>query len=242
MRIADGVYAIGQREGFQGYASGYVNAYLLDDDDGLTLIDTLYETDPRLILEQLARMDRTLADLKRILLTHGHRSHLGGLRFLKDQSGADVYAHEYEADIISGQRGAQPVTLRPMPPWSLYPQRLGLALGLGGHPPCPVDDYLEHEQRIGPVQVIQTPGHTPGHLSFYWRDRGVLFTGDAVATWPAFGPGWPGFNLNPRQHRKSIDRLVALKDDIEVLAVSHGRPILKGAGAYLRSLVAEKPE
>ena len=49
-------------------------------------------------------------DLKRIAITHGHRSHLGGLAALKRASGATVYAHAWEADIVAGDRRAQPVT------------------------------------------------------------------------------------------------------------------------------------
>lgn len=245
MQIAKGVYAIRQREGFEAYTSGFVNAYLLEDGDDLILIDTLYETNPLLIMDQLVRLDRTLTDLKCILLTHGHRSHLGGLRFLKETSGAEVYAHKWEADIIAGKRGAQAVTLQPVPPAVLYPQRLGLALGLGGHPPCHVDQSLEDgeledgEKQVGPVKVIPTPGHTPGHLSFYLKDQGVLFTGDAIATWPEFGAGWPSFNLNEEEHQKSVQRLADI--DAEVVAVSHGEPIVRGAKERLRSLL-ESPE
>lgn len=235
MEIARGVYSIGERDGFRAYASGYVHAYLLDDGTNLTLIDTLYDTDARLIIEQLERTNRMVTDLKRIVLTHAHRSHLGGLKVLRDLSGAHVYAHEWEADIIAGERGAQPVTLQPIPPLRLYPQRLGLALGLGKHPPCPVDYTLEDGERVGPLQVLYTPGHSPGHLSFYWEDRQVLFTGDAVATWPEFGAGWPSFNLNPKQHRESVRRLAQV--DAQVIAVSHGEPIIRGAKARLHSLI-----
>jgi glyoxylase-like metal-dependent hydrolase (beta-lactamase superfamily II) len=236
MQIADGVYAIRQREGFECYASGFVNAYLLEGGDDLILIDTLYDTNPRLILDQLVRMGRTLADLTCILLTHGHRSHLGGLKFLKETSGAEVYAHKWEADIIAGKRGAQAVTLQPTSPAVLYPQRLGLALGLGKQPPCRVDRLLEDQnQPVGPLKVIHTPGHTPGHLSFYWEERGVLFTGDAIATWPEFGAGWPSFNLNEEEHQKSVRRLAHI--DAEVVAVSHGEPIVRGAKKRLRSLI-----
>ena len=237
MRIADGVYAIGQREGFQARASGYVNAYLLEDGNDLMLIDTLYDTDARLIKDQLVRMNRSFADLKCILLTHAHRSHLGGLKFLKEMSGAKVYAHKWEADIVAGKRVAQPVTLRPVPPAVLYTQRLGLALGLGKHPPCPVDQALEDgDKQVGPLKVIHTPGHTPGHLAFYWEDRGVLFTGDAIATWPEFGAGWPSFNLNEEQHRESVRNQFACID-AEVVAVSHGEPIVRGAKERLVNLI-----
>src|ERR671929_2186354 len=142
MEIADGVYSIRQT-GRNTYPSGYSHAYLLEDEEtGLTLIDTLADTDARLVLEQLRKLGRSVTDLKHIVLTHGHRSHLGGLATLKRLSDATVYSHEWEADIIAGERKPQPVSLRPIPPLHTYTQRVGLALGVG-QPPCTVNRYLK---------------------------------------------------------------------------------------------------
>lgn len=239
MEIAHGVYSIGQRKG------GHVHAFLLEDDaGGLTLIDTLYDTDARLILDYINSIGREVTHLERILLTHGHRSHLGGLAILKILSNAPIYSHEWEADIIAGERTAQPVPLWPMRPirayWRVSHLQLGAALGRGKHPPCPVDNPindqdLKEEYAVGPVRVIHTPGHSPGHLAFYWPERRVLFAGDAIATHPIFAPGWPAFTLNPVQHRASLERMARL--DVDVLAIGHGDPITEGAAERLRSLV-----
>jgi glyoxylase-like metal-dependent hydrolase (beta-lactamase superfamily II) len=234
MEISPGVHLMGQRKG------GHVHAFLLDDGAELTVIDTLYDTDARLVLDRIGSIGRKVTDLRHVILTHGHRSHLGGLAVLKRLSGARVYSHEWEADIIAGDRGAQPVTLWPMRPlrsyWRVYHLQLGAALGLGKHPPCPVDSTLEDGDRVGPVRVLHTPGHTPGHLSFWWPERRVLFAGDAIATYPELAGGWPAFNLNERQHRASLARLAAL--DAEVVAVGHGEPITRGAAERVRSLAA----
>jgi glyoxylase-like metal-dependent hydrolase (beta-lactamase superfamily II) len=236
--IVPGVYSIGQRKG------GHVHAFLLEDDDGLTLIDTLYDTDARLILDLMKRMKRKAEYLKRILLTHAHRSHLGGLATLKDLSGAKVHCHSLEKDIVEGKRTAQPVPILPMRPvrdyWPVYHLQLGAALGLGKHPPCKVDNLLEDRQRLegggrlGDIEVIHTPGHSPGHCAFYLPKHKVLFAGDAIATYPVFAPGWPAFTLNPEQHRKSLNKMAEL--DAEVVAVGHGEHI-GGANTYMRSLV-----
>ena len=104
-------------------------------------------------------MGRQVADLQNIILTHGHRSHLGGARTLKEQSGATVYAHEWEADIVAGERKAHPVSLVPQRPLRAYfPLQVGLALGIGKHPPCPVDHHLSDGDRIGPLEVFHAPG------------------------------------------------------------------------------------
>ncbi len=233
MEIATGVYSIGQRQG------GQVHAFLLDDGAGLTLIDTLYDTDGHRVLDQIARIGRRVTDLKQIILTHGHRSHLGGLATLKRASGATIYAHEWEADIIAGERKAQPVTLVPMRPvgayWRVYHLQYGAALGFGKHPPCPIDQVVREGDRIGPVEVVPTPGHTPGHLAFHWPERSVLFAGDAIATYPAVATGWPAFTLNERQQRASLAQMAELNAD--AVAVGHGEPVTKDGAAWVRELI-----
>jgi glyoxylase-like metal-dependent hydrolase (beta-lactamase superfamily II) len=128
--------------------------------------------------------------------------------------------------------------VRPAQPFRAYPLQLGCALGFGKHPPCPVDRTLGDGDRAGPLEVIHTPGHTPGSLSFHWAARRVLFTGDAVVTWPYPAPGWPSFTLNAAQQRASLARLAAL-DDVEVLAVGHGAPVTRDGAARLRALASE---
>jgi glyoxylase-like metal-dependent hydrolase (beta-lactamase superfamily II) len=231
-QIAPGVYSMTQNKG------GHVRAFLLDNGTDLTLIDTLFDTDARQVLERIGSIGRSIQDLKRILLTHGHRSHLGGLATLKRLSGATVYSHEWEADIIAGERTAQPVTIIPMRPlgtyWRVYYLQFGAALGRGKHPPCTVDSTLNDGDTVGPVRVLHTPGHTPGHLAFWWPEHRVLFAGDAIATYPVFEAGWPAFNLNPTQQRNSLRRMADL--GAEVLAVGHGEPITAGATQRVLSL------
>jgi glyoxylase-like metal-dependent hydrolase (beta-lactamase superfamily II) len=233
MEIAAGVYSMDQSTG------GHVHAFLLDDGEDLTLIDTLFDTDAGRILDRISALGKSVGDLKHIILTHAHRSHLGGLAVLKDLSGATVYSHAWEADIIAGERVAQPISPIPMQPirayWRVYYLQLGAALGRGKHPPCPVDATLEDGDKIGPVEVLHTPGHSPGHLAFWWPERKVLIAGDAIATYPVFAPGWPAFTLNPTQQRASLERMAGLAP--EVLAVGHGAPITGGAAIRLRSLV-----
>jgi glyoxylase-like metal-dependent hydrolase (beta-lactamase superfamily II) len=90
MQLAPGIYSIPQ-SGKRTYPSGHVQAYLLDDGKDLTLIDTLADPDAQLIVRELERIGRPVTDIKRIILTHAHRSHLGGLATLKRVTGATVY-------------------------------------------------------------------------------------------------------------------------------------------------------
>ena len=92
--LAPGLWSLGQKMG------GRVHAFLCDDGNELTLVDTLYDTDGARILRLISKIGRRPADLRHIVLTHAHRSHLGGLAALKRASGATIYAHEWEADIV----------------------------------------------------------------------------------------------------------------------------------------------
>ena len=113
-QVGDGC-SLGQKKG------GRVHAFLVDDGIGLTLIDTLYDADAAFIVEVIQHIGRELRDLRNIVITHAHRSHLGGLAALKSQIGATVWAHEWESDIIAGDRKAQAITLIPKTTFARLP-------------------------------------------------------------------------------------------------------------------------
>lgn len=226
--LAPGVHALGGKKG------GRVRAFLLEDGGELTLVDTLFESDAAGVLEAVRRLGRRPSDLKRIALTHAHRSHLGGLAALKRETGATVLAHEWEADIVSGDRPAQSVGLKPTAPLRTYPFQVGIFLNRPRHRPCPVDESVGDGAAVGPLRVLHVPGHSPGHLAFHWPERKLLLSGDAIATWPRFEAGWPAFTLNPEQHAESIRRLAGL--DAAIVGVGHGDPITAGAADRVHSL------
>lgn len=227
MEIAPGVYSIKQLKGI------FVQAFLIETESRLTLVDTLYDVDAKHILGQITKIGRTVQDLNHIVLTHAHRAHLGGLAALKAASGATVCCHAWEADIVAGDRKQQCMAFRPMRPYVLWPFQIGSLFGR--HNPCRVDELIGEGDRVGPLQVVHTPGHTPGHLAFYHPEHRILFAGDALVSWPSFGPGWPGFMLNYRQERESIYKMAELEP--QVLAVGHGDPITEDGAGRLKALV-----
>jgi glyoxylase-like metal-dependent hydrolase (beta-lactamase superfamily II) len=220
-QMGDGLFSLGQKKG------GRVHAFLVEDQGKLTLIDTLYDTDASFIVKVIQQMGRKVDDLENIIITHAHRSHLGGLADLKTRSKATVWAHEWESDIIAGQRKAQAVPFFPRRPYRTslrvwFPFQFGLALGLGPHPACEVDEFLTDGDSVGPLTICHAPGHSPGRLSIFWKERRTLFAGDSIATWPDLSLGWPAFNLNKRQHYKSLHKIMEF--DPEIIAVGHGEP------------------
>ena len=228
--LTPGVHVLGGKKG------GRVRSFLLETNGDLTLVDTLFEDDGAAVLAAIRAIGRSPSDLKRIVLTHAHRSHLGGLAALKRATGATVLAHEWEADIVSGDRPAQSVGLKPTAPLRTYPFQVGIFLNRPRHRPCPIDESVEDGAPVGPLRVLHVPGHSPGHLAFHWEERRLLLSGDAIATWPRFEAGWPAFTLNPDQHAESIRRLAEL--DAAIVGVGHGDPITDGAADRVRSLTS----
>lgn len=234
MKIAPGLYSMGDKSG------GYVRAFLLDTGDGLTLIDTLVDKSGKLVLEELKAIGKQPRDIKHIILTHAHPSHLGGLAALKAVTGARVYSHAWEADIIAGRRKYEvpkTTTLIPQKPLKVYHLQVGFVLGLGVKDPCEVDENLKNGDHIGPLTVMAAPGHTPGSITFYWPERRALIAGDIVSTWPEVALGWPAITLDNKENRESVGNL-ADNAEAEILCVGHGQPVVQEAGRVMRELVA----
>jgi glyoxylase-like metal-dependent hydrolase (beta-lactamase superfamily II) len=227
-QIAEDVYSLCQTDG------GFVHAYLFNDGNMLTLVDTLWDSDAAVVFRCLRKLGRAPGDIGHIVVTHAHRSHLGGLAQLKQTTGATVWAHDWEADIIAGKRRAKPVSLTALRPRRIYKFRLGLALGKFPHRPCWVDESLTDNVQVGPLRAIHLPGHTPGHMGFYCEKARVLIAGDAVATWPSLGPGWPAFNLDEAEHRASVMKMAGLH--VNAVGVGHGHPITDDAQALLKEV------
>jgi glyoxylase-like metal-dependent hydrolase (beta-lactamase superfamily II) len=235
--IDDGLHTIGPTtEGMR--KGGYSRAYLIEDGDHLTLVDTLFDDDAQLVVQYLLSIGRSASDLTHIVLTHAHRSHLGGVAALKRLSGARVLCHDREAAIVEGREQAPPVSLLPLRPLVLIPFRVLSYLHRPPHVPCPVDGTIGEGDRVGSLEVLHVPGHTPGHLAFFWRRR-MLIVGDAILTWPSFGAGWPGFNLDERQYRRSLWRLVTMEP--QMVGPGHGEPIRDSTAERLHSLFEQPP-
>lgn len=149
-------------------AAGLVNAYLVEEDDGLTLVDT---TIPRAAKHILATADSLGRPIVRITLTHSHMDHMGSLDELAARlPDAEVSVGAREARLL-----AKDLTLEP-----------GEEVGKlrGGYPGAKTKPHrtLVPGDRVGSLEVVAAPGHTPGQIAFLdTRDR-TLICGDAYTT------------------------------------------------------------
>lgn len=222
-RVADGVYRLGSR---------WVNFYLVQDGDGLTIVDTGFLGYVPLARAALEELGRSASDVAGIVLTHTHPDHIGGAAELVEQTGASVYVHSGEAAIVTGDekavgaKGFVASLWRP-PLWSF----LGHAIANKGGAKVTVptvtsfegDDVLDVP---GHPRVIYTPGHSVAHSALLLEDRGVLFCGDAMATLAvntgATGPMVHPFNRDRPEAIASLD--VLEKVDADVMLPGHGAP------------------
>ena len=237
IELVDGVHAIGPSRNGQ-LQGGYSRAYLFEDDDGFTLVDTLWDHDAYMILKYLWSIGRTPKDVRRIAMTHAHRSHLGGLATLKALSGATVHCHAAEAPIIERRRAAGKIPLWPLRPVEVLQFRIASQLGIQPHIACHVDhpDLVEGSL-LGSLKVLHLPGHTDGNLAFSWKDDSVLAVADMIMTWPKLCAGWPNFNRDQDQFEQSLKRVIALKP--KVVCTGHGDPVWPNAAKRIETLLSD---
>jgi glyoxylase-like metal-dependent hydrolase (beta-lactamase superfamily II) len=156
----------------------FVNLYLVIDHDHLTLIDTGISGNGRRILNYISSLGLTSDTLKRIIITHADGDHYGSLSYLQKNSAGETNANQIEAEAIRNGRSSRELT-----PAGIQKILYSAVRPLMKTQPAKVDQYLVDGQVLpilGGLQVINTPGHTPGHISLFSPATGILFAGDSI--------------------------------------------------------------
>ncbi len=200
-----------------------VNCYLVEEEDGLTLVDAALPNNAKAILKAAKELGKPIT---RILLTHGHNDHVGALDAIKAQNpGIQVYISARDALLLAGDvtltaeeqgmpiRGSVPKTIKTKP-----------------------DVLLKDGDRVGSLLAIGAAGHTPGSMAFFDERTGLLLAGDAFHTkggvsvtshmkWSFPFPALATWN--PEASLRSAKRLAGLKPAI--LATGHGNLVAQPA-------------
>lgn len=214
------------------------NVYLLGSKKSWILIDTGHRKDSFQILSQLNENGISHSKISAIVITHAHGDHTGGISALAEMIKAPIYAHSCEAAYLAREKSI---------PTESLSSKLIMWIGdrfLFNSPPVKVDRKLEDLDTIGSwdnIQVIHSPGHTPGSISVFQKEHRMLFCGDAL------------FNANPITGKsglhlpmkivtssslKAVESVIKFSTlDVRALFCGHGEPILEDAGNKIQNLL-----
>jgi glyoxylase-like metal-dependent hydrolase (beta-lactamase superfamily II) len=203
--LASNVYIL---HGFPKYA---INAYLL----GGILVDAGIRFMRRSLMSQLRGRQ-----LDAHVLTHAHPDHQGNSHAICSTFGLPLWCGRHDAPAM--ERG----TLSALLPNSLINRLLAICVGGSGHP---VERRLREGDRVGDFTIIETPGHTPGHISLWRAADRTLILGDVLANQhpvtQKVGLIEPlaRFTLDPARNRQSVAAVAALGP--RLVCFGHGPPL-----------------
>ena len=222
MKVAEGVYRVPARA---------ANAYLVEADNGLVLVDTGLPGSEKRILKAIAGLGREPSDVKLILLTHRHLDHIGSAAALKKETSGMLVSHPFEKPYVAGTL----VIITPRA-WSLYARIVRRVLAVVSstmklfrlikYHPVHVDEAADEESVLEKVgldgSIVWTPGHTKGSVSLFLNESKVAIIGDLLTS-KRGKLVEPMFMENTSQTRSSVQRILDL--DPVTLCPGHGKPL-----------------
>ena len=206
--------------------TGTVFLYLVEG-DRLALIDTGTSASPHGVIEPALReIGRSLSDVGLILNTHAHLDHSGGNREIKRLSRAPIHVHSEDLFMAQSTEAqvefhCAPLRILEFPPQSIEWRAAQVRNNAGE--PAGADVLLADGQVVElgrgvRLRAIHCPGHTPGHVTYYWEAEGIAFTGDAVQGQGARPGGYP-YYFDAPGYRRSLGKLQHL--DCRMLCLGH---------------------
>ncbi len=218
------VYAVG---------TGDCHVFLLLGPESVAVVDAGFPGTWPLVEQALGEVGRTPGDVSDILVTHCHIDHAGGLSELKEATGARVWMHAADAEMVGKGQAFRPWKAAPgLRNW--WFARHVVAKSPQTFPPVAVDKFVRSGEVIpvaGGIKAVHTPGHSAGHMVFLWPvDGGVLFTGDAANN--VRGLNGPNIFEDGKLAADSLRKVSGEK--FRVACFAHGAPIVGNADGHFR--------
>lgn len=224
IRVIDGLY--------QMEAGGFVNSYLIEGSSDLTLVDSGHSRGAEKLIKELKENGYQPRDIGRVVLTHAHADHVGGVAALLERHPFKIYAHPKEIRVLQGQEAAKSFKgLKGFLMECIHEQILPW-------PPMEAVFPLEPQKPLRGLahwQILHTPGHTPGGLSLFNPGKQVLICGDVIRNKKGrLSLPEACYNSNGTSLRRTIEELAKL--DTDILCPGHGPVMRGGAFRYIEAL------
>jgi glyoxylase-like metal-dependent hydrolase (beta-lactamase superfamily II) len=221
-----------------------VAAYLVDTEDGVTVVDAGLAGQWRDLLAELVGMRRSVDDIRGLVLTHGDTDHIGFAERLRRDHGVPVYVHEADAARARGE-------VKTKPSWGRVKlgataRFMGYAMRNGGLRTTYLKDVVpvydgEVLDLPGAPRVIALAGHSPGSIAIHVPIADAVFVGDGLTTRHVLtgrrGPQPAPFTDDPAQALASLSRLEGLQ--ATWVLPGHGPPWNRGIDAAVREVRGE---
>lgn len=213
-------------------------SYIVRTIAGTILVDAGMDSGGHDMRFALDKLHISAEEVRAILLTHWHNDHAAGGHSLHEQLGAAVYYHPADAPFLTratAQGGIRGWLSDLIPEWGLFVLFKGL-LGEATPKAVAASEFVaDGDILFENFEVVATPGHTPGHVSYYYRPGRALFAGDALAV----VGGRIHFMARPvtpdiAEARVSMRRLLSL--DINTLCPGHRAPLTKNVSEICREM------
>jgi len=211
--------------------TGVSNVYLVEvDRQSLVLIDTGTPGKEQKVLAYLTRIGRKPGDISYIILTHPDADHSGSAAKLKSLTGAKLAIGRLDSPRLSGQMKLKEAS-------GLGGVMIGLFGSFMSVERVKPDMELTDGASVGPLTIIDTPGHTDGSISIY-KPNEAIFVGDLLRT-----DGSGNLKLASASMSRDMDEVRRSTEKISKLEFSmllpgHGKPIGQDASKRLREFVA----